>query len=1129
MYQHITIVARIPIIIFILFLFQSTVTAQWKESQHGNEWIDYNKDYLRIQVTHGGIQKIRTADLPAKWRDTAPASWQLWHRGKEVAIIEADASGLVFFAQNNDGASDSLVHRPASSRLNPYISLYSDQGYYFLTTASDPARSAQNNLTYSPGNPVVPYHIRKDTVTYTNQLSFITWSPGQDLNHSYFNETNSWTGPTIVGPKAIPVNPQPRELNVPFTLKNWLKNEGLPKPTVEMLFNSLHFGVHDIHITAAGKLLGRVNFGGWGGRKINFEFSSDEVSEDGSGTFNIQSVSEHIYDWFGLSYYTIRYPQAISMETGATQKRFELPSLPGTGLFSLLIDNPSGNLKVFDVTNPYQTTIINGSNSAGQFRGTLNHDPNSPNQLIAVSDEKYHPVDAQNINEVDLTPLFRYDQTSASSGNEIAPEDYDFIIITTDTLKAGAREYAAYRSSPEGGNHRTLVMSIRNVYDQFNYGEPSPVAIRMFTKYMLSKGITKEHYLFLIGMGITHPPFITKELPNEVPSLGDPGSDNLIISGLHGVHEDLPAIPVGRLKAYNSAEISTYLKKVKSYEQESRDISWRKNILHLSGGQSGSEIIVLRDILKNLEPIVTSSNLGGQVTQVVKTTTAVERVDISNLVNEGVGMMTYFGHGAQTVTDLDFGYATDASRGFRNINRYPLMYFNGCGVGNIFTSRRIHILSDDWLTAPEKGAISIIANSYLSYVVPSSKHISNVYKSLFEGDEMKSIGHVLREANLEILTNGNPTEYDKANIHQATLQGDPSIVMVRVDSPDFIIDPDEGIKIKSETPSTSIGNSSKIRVGLAIKNGGKKIAPVDIPVRMVLRYKNGTSKTISESIPAMAYQDTLWVTMDKDEQIDLIKVNINPEEALDEFSFKNNEAELTLNWGEMGDLSLFPAFPTRDIISPIITSRFMGSPLETHTTLRNLSDVSFRIQDDRSLAVEPEAVNIYIKPCWDNTCEFEALDQNSAFSLSEGEDGRSVIVNISDAVSLAPGEYEIMVIAVDRAGNASPNPYQVKIKIGESITGSPLDIKVSPNPVAGSFVKFELVGESTEPIESAEYLIHNLNGQEILRREVSGASFSKNWYWTDTEVISSGLYLYTVNITFSDGTFRSFKGKLIKQ
>ncbi len=44
--------------------------------------------------------------------------------------------------------------------------------------------------------------------------------------------------------------------------------------------------------------------------------------------------------------------------------------------------------------------------------------------------------------------------------------------------------YASYRASASGGGYDTLLLNIQDVYNQFNYGETSPLAVYHLMKYL---------------------------------------------------------------------------------------------------------------------------------------------------------------------------------------------------------------------------------------------------------------------------------------------------------------------------------------------------------------------------------------------------------------------------------------------------------------------------------------------------------------------------------------------------------------------------------------------------------------------------------------------------------------------
>lgn len=130
------------------------------------------------------------------------------------------------------------------------------------------------------------------------------------------------------------------------------------------------------------------------------------------------------------------------------------------------------------------------------------------------------------------------------------------------------KAFAGYRASEAGGNYDTLVVTIDQLYNQFNYGETSPGAIYEFMRFMVAEG--SPDYLFLIGKGrdvssgyhrlINPPSSVAKDL---VPTAGSPPSDMLYTMGLAGTTYE-PAVPTGRLSATTPAQVAAYLQKLLS-------------------------------------------------------------------------------------------------------------------------------------------------------------------------------------------------------------------------------------------------------------------------------------------------------------------------------------------------------------------------------------------------------------------------------------------------------------------------------------------------------------------------------------------------------------------------------------
>ncbi len=1119
-------------IVLLICCLLTRANAQWVEgSLFGNEWIDLSKPMVRIQVTKPGIQRVNVSDLPEGFPKKAPGQYQLWYRGKEVTIIKANDSEILFYGLLNDGASDSLVFRPYSARLNPYISLYSDTGAYFLTYSDAPKRAGSVEASGSPGDETksVAYHVKTLVKTYTDQFSFATFSISTLLNNSYYEEANSWTGPTIAGSRSTTDSVKDTLMSVSLSLDGWIKTDAF-KPGIELLFHGLNSGAHKLKIEVSPdnskwRSLQEVSFSGWTGKKAKFQLENSDIADNGKIYFRIYSPTSVGNDWFSLTYCAIEYPQRIAFFNKETQE-ITIPEIRDEK--SVRIYEADETTEVFDITDYNLIRKVSGKRpgdnsivlSTGQMgRQSL--------RLLVTGPSRYSTVSRQNISLCHLSPVYTYNR-STSAGIP-SPKEYDYIMIATSKLMDAAVKYAEYRSSEQGGGHKVLLMNIRDLYDLFNFGEPSPVAIRSFIKYMLKDGVRPDrHNLLLIGPSVTSPRYFLKEMVDEVPAIGDPGSDLLLVSGIAGYNRDTPAIPVGRLRAADNNELSAYLDKVRSYEHEDKSISWRKQIMHLSGGKTTQEISLLKSVMEGLTPFVESSSLGGSVESITKKTTfPTEGVNITPQVNRGIGLLSFFGHGALEVTDLYFGYATDVSRAYNNENRYPLMYFNGCGVGNIFTSRVKHYLSDDWVFAPKKGAIAVVANSYDSYITSSTKHINAFYDVFFNSAQTLTIGQIWKNTAEKIIKE-SPSAYDIANTHQICLQGDPALKLIRVEEPDYLLTPNESILLYSADGNKPLKDSDKGKIALLLQNGGKFVSGQSIPVKISLTYDNGSSKILNILANSVKYMDTVWVDVENANKITRIVATIDPETVLTEFTRVNNSSDLPIDWAEVEDTyTYYPGVPLRDAIAPRVNMLIDKHPASEKAKASPNSRLDFILEDDRVLSEETNNIEVYYRKCWDDNCAFTPL---SIASMSSESLSETALVLSYQMDGWESGEYEVMVVGYDRSGNATSGKILYRFRIADESTESPAAVVVTPNP-ASSYAKFTISDRTTVAnyIENITWKVYSAAGQLIKEEKLDKSQVVPEWYFYFSPGLPGGIYYYEVQILYSNRESLRKTGKLIKQ
>lgn len=1092
-------------LLVLLSLLGQNVYAQWG-APYSNSWIVYGKPYLKVGVTQKGIHKLPFSALPSDFPVNDPGKIQLWHRGKQVAILSIDNSEILFYAVPNDGASDSLLYRPMSSRTNPYWSMYSDESAYFLTIGDTAGLRAERiNKSADPGITPLSYHTAIYPTIYKNEYSLSTTTYLRPtFFNSYFEIGASKTGKVSLDGKPTVYS---------FQLVNPVKNTGY-RPNIRLMVHGRSSGVKNIEISVGKdaqslRVVHSISNTGFEGSTYSFDLADGDLDDQNKGVISIKASGGNAVDAYSLAYYTLSYSQALDLK-GRNTAELGLP-VTAQVASKLTITNAPANGQVLLISDPDKPKVIQG-----QLTELMVPRQAGKNELLLISNEI---VTIQNtkVAKVDFSAKY--------------PTNGNYIIITSGNLLDGAKAYAAYRGSADGGGFRTLVVDVKDLYNQFNYGEPSPLAIRRFADYMLSDS-NKDKYLFLIGKSITFNERMVRELPNEVPTIGFPASDVLLVDGLGGTPKDIPAMPVGRLSAISNQNVLDYLQKVKDYEHNSTgSVGWRKNVLHLNGGKSVSEITQLKNLLGALVPKVSGGIVGGKVTPFVKQQAIgeVETVNITPEVNNGVGLITYFGHGSTTVTDLDMGYITDANRGYSNPGMYPMMYFNGCGVGNIFSARfnpnpaasDRYPLSMDWMLTPNKGAIAIIANSFESFVSPSSKYLNQLYTSMFTDSTSfnLSIGKIQVAVAKKILAE-DAGAYSVQNIHQSVLQGDPAVKVVSVANSDYAVDGDQGIKILAESPNQTIGKSKSLKVQVFVDNLGRFIEKESIPVELTLYYQ-GSKNTSKSTLKGFAYHDTLTITVPNQNQLERIEVRVDPAGTLKEITRSNNNAELVIDWEVAQNESMYPVGSIKDVIAPLLDVRFDGRRIKNGEVISPKPEVVLTLDDDRFISADTTHLNIFIKPCEDNTCDFKRLPYSKSLSLTAISD-RSLQVKLDPEALNADGIYELLVTSTDNAGNSSATPYTIRFEIkSDEKTAS---LVVSPNP-ASDYIRFQSHASKGSVGKTIEWKIYNVAGKLIHVGTETMSAEVHEWYWKPN-FIAPGLYVYKVDFVGSNESTESFSGKI---
>jgi hypothetical protein len=881
--------------------------------QVGNEWINYDQSYLKVKTAQDGIyrltyQQLMAAGFPVNSID--PRKIQLFHRGVEQAIeITGQADGtfntgdlLYFYGKKNDGTLDAELYRPREAQPHQYHNIYSDTTAYFLTYRLDAGQGKRMVRETAGGNisAMSPQAITKGEAFRLEVGAFyagLSYTQGSVTNifMSWFDYGGAFMGTQIR-----------RGQSRDHTISNLTTlNTSGPNPTMELMLIGRNRGPHRSQIlvgptTANLRSVGFLEFEDHNAIKGNFELNWSDIGPNGQMVVRVSSVGVAgvANDFHCPAYFLIEYPKTF--DGAGSEKIITTPQ--ATGNSKIALPNSAGLFEVFDVTDTNNIRILRKAISGANTEVAV---------LQAGTEKTLWKAATADIK----TPVL--ERVTFSRFN---PADYNYYLVSHYLLmQAGGRyanpvaAYRDYRASPQGGSFDALTVEINDIYNQFSYGEVTATGLLRFTKYIYDSG--REPFMFLIGKPVNPrlSPYRNAN-PNEnnrdfVPTAGEPLSDNLFSLGLGG-NPLLPYVPTGRLNARNAEQVANYLDKVIEHEARPFDDLDRKKMLHLSGGANTVELNAFRSFLNSFKTIAEGPLMGADVTTVGKrTTSTVELINISQEVNEGVALITFFGHSGADVADIDIGFASIDGFGYRNKGKYPILLVNGCDAGNYSTTAKT--FGEDWITTKDRGAIGFIAHSHVGITSQLRRFTEIFYRTALTDSVYinESIGKVFYEA-FRIQIDGRGSNLgDIAHLQQTNFQGDPGIRLFSVPKADYAVASEELYVEAFDGRNVRIELDS-FRLAIPIKNFGlATLTPLEVDVSRTL--PDGRVINQSRSVFNNIFNsDTVFISIVREELepagINSIQVRLDPDNKLDELRKDNNIASFQFNISISGTANIFP-------------------------------------------------------------------------------------------------------------------------------------------------------------------------------------------------------------------------------
>ncbi|MDP2175553.1 MAG: C25 family cysteine peptidase [Bacteroidota bacterium] len=895
---------------FFLFISCTVVLAQ----TYGNEWINTNQKYFKIPVGKAGIYRIEylsliqsAIEMNLDLANVNPKKWQVFHNGKEIPIYVAgeqdnifnNTDFIEFYAKLNDGSIDNELYNSSSDNANPKLSLFTDSSVYYLTfmAASNPQnglrlKSYNNNNygSFSPLNYCWYTSLLAFNNRYSNGKSFVL-DGSESQNPEYLRTeglvstifgsgtSQPFFQTTLTTPSHYPSGPN--------SVLNF-RSVGLNDNNFNTLDHHLKVEVSSDNIIFNTVL--DTLFDGFQVLDKTLGIPSINIGNNTIVKFSPQFVNGVAYQAHAIGFVQMRYPRNFNfigenqinfqLETFATPQLLNWQNYPTINNKPILYDLINGyRIRADKYTSTDVRVIVPANNGLTDYYLT------DSSNIVRLKSSDIQPAISQDFNDNQLLAF--------------APQNFinkhDFLMLTNNKFVGYyTGQYLSYKSTKTNTGKPGLV-TVQQLYNQFSYGVPHPIAIRRFIKYLVENGDTTLKHLFIVGRGYQNDLVRLSGKLNEnlVPAIGVPASDNLFATDINGSGLS-PVISIGRLTIDKAYQLGIYLNKVKEYDASASEF-WRKHMLHLAGGKTSQEALSFTNRLNNHANFVRSLPFGGKVTTFTKSSIGINEpflkqkaIDIiSKPEDNGVEFVTFLGHGSSSVSDVDIGDTAE----YYNRGKYPIFYFNGCNIGNPCVgppNRNTRLAGELFINASNKGSIAFIAQTSLSELSHVDRQIRELYRLIFSTkyNGQYTIGEAVKD--MLRVTGGNLSDLSRTQTRILFLQGDPSLSVYQPQEPDYAID----AKTIFPYPANFNAVADSFALAIPISNIGRYVSD-SLSISISRSYPNSfIEKTYTYKVKAIAHLDTVYLYMKSKDAasagINRFTVSVNYDQSISEETILTN-------------------------------------------------------------------------------------------------------------------------------------------------------------------------------------------------------------------------------------------------
>ncbi len=688
-----------------------------------------NRGSLKIEITANGIYRISGSDFSTvnvNPDNIDPETFQMFHKNVEIPVTVSsthnifDPSDFIeFYAQGIDNRFTGtdvywLYWNGNTGKRMSWINGEVDETSQDIQTFTDTRVIEENHLlwTQTPNAPEADY----------------------------------WFWEKFTAPQSATYT---------FDLPSPVSNAG--EADVSVYFQGVSNADHRTRITLNGQFIGEDIWSGINQTTQTISVTNN-LLKSSRNQLTIQSVG-NANDVIYLNKIEVSYTRRLT----ALNDQLTLNLDPNDPVSATVSGFTNNAVRVFDISDPDNVKKISGIDvQAEANRFTIQFEsPGGAKTYLALTTDAVKRADQ-----------IEYKKPYAL---KTASNQADYILITGKDLMPGLEKLTELRRRQ---GFRVKMIDIEDIYDVFSFGFFDPSAVHDFLKYAYEnwKSPAPQYVLMAGDSNLDYRNYFGTGKQNIVPvylsntyELGLTPSDNEFVS--FDDNSPDPDMYIGRISGNTSEIVSKTATKIIWYETAK---SYKpEQVLFVADDDDTAFEVLNDDLASYLPSAFTANKVYARYYNSLDNVT----LNILSFIDKGMLITNFVGHGdvirwgAEPYGGGDFIIEPGDIDRLKNQNKLTFIIALDC-LNGYFSQSFDYSLSEEWVMAPETGAIACFAPSGLSHQWEHELLSEFIFDKIFNEKENR-LGVITTQSKIDAYYSGAS---DKV-LTSLNLIGDPATTL----------------------------------------------------------------------------------------------------------------------------------------------------------------------------------------------------------------------------------------------------------------------------------------------------------------------------------------------------------------